>query len=85
MTATQKRWTMVAVVLGSGIVFLDTSVVNLALPRIGEDLTSGLFGRLEAQSYITNGYFVTLSAFLILGGALHAQSAIKMPAANATK
>jgi hypothetical protein len=49
MTPTQKRWTMVAVVLGSGIVFLDTSVVNLALPRIGRDLSSSLFGTLEAQ------------------------------------
>lgn len=71
MTSTQKRWTMVAVVLGSGIVFLDTSVVNLALPRIGEDLSSDLFGTLEAQSYVSNGYFVTLSALLILGGALN--------------
>ena len=66
----QKRWTLIAVVLGSGIVFLDTSVVNLALPRIGEELPSGLFGTLEAQSYVANGYFVTLSALLILGGAL---------------
>src|SRR5919106_1426035 len=65
-----QRWTMVAVILGSGIVFLDTSVVNLALPRIGEELPSGLFGRLEAQSYVTNGYFLTLSALLILAGAL---------------
>jgi EmrB/QacA subfamily drug resistance transporter len=66
----RKRWTLVAVVLGSGIVFLDTSVVTLALPRIGEELSSGLFGTLEAQSYVANGYFVTLSALLILGGAL---------------
>ena len=66
----QKRWTLVAVVLGSGIVFLDTSVVNLALPRIGEELSSDLFGTLEAQSYVANGYFVTLSALLILAGAL---------------
>jgi EmrB/QacA subfamily drug resistance transporter len=66
----QKRWTLIAVVLGSSIVFLDTSVVNLALPRIGEELSSGLFGTLEAQSYVANGYFVTLSALLILGGAL---------------
>jgi EmrB/QacA subfamily drug resistance transporter len=65
-----QRWTMVAVILGSGIVFLDTSVVNLALPRIGEELPSGLFGRLEAQSYVANGYFLTLSALLILAGAL---------------
>jgi EmrB/QacA subfamily drug resistance transporter len=71
MSATQKRWTMVAVVLGSGIVFLDTSVVNLALPRIGQDLPSSLFGTLEAQSYVANGYFLTLSALLILAGALN--------------
>jgi EmrB/QacA subfamily drug resistance transporter len=66
----RKRWTLLAVVLGSGIVFLDTSVVTLALPRIGEELSSDLFGTLEAQSYVANGYFVTLSALLILAGAL---------------
>jgi EmrB/QacA subfamily drug resistance transporter len=66
----QKRWTMIAVILGSGIVFLDTSVVTLALPRIGQDLSSSQFGTLEAQSYVANGYFVTLSALLILAGAL---------------
>jgi EmrB/QacA subfamily drug resistance transporter len=64
------RATMLAVILGSAIVFLDTSVVNLALPRIGEELTSDLFGTLEAQSYVAYGYFVTLSALLILAGAL---------------
>jgi EmrB/QacA subfamily drug resistance transporter len=71
MTPAQKRWTMIAVVLGSGIVFLDTSVVNLALPRIGRDLSSTLFGTLEAQSYVANGYFLTLSALLVLAGALN--------------
>jgi EmrB/QacA subfamily drug resistance transporter len=67
-----QRWTMVAVVLGSGIVFLDTSVVNLALPSIGQDLESPWLGfaRLEAQSYVVNGYFLTLSALLILAGAM---------------
>jgi len=68
--ATRKRWTLIAVILGSGIVFLDTSVVNLALPRIGQELPSRLFGTLEAQSYVANGYFLTLSALLILAGAL---------------
>ncbi|MGH2723113.1 MAG: MFS transporter [Actinomycetota bacterium] len=59
-------------VLGSGIVFLDTSVVNLALPRIAEELPSPWLGlaKLEAQSYVANGYFLTLSALLILAGAL---------------
>src|SRR4030095_7738935 len=65
-----KRGTLLAVILGSGIVFLDTSVVNLALPRIGEKLFSELFGTLEAQSDVAHGYFVTLSALLILAGAL---------------
>ena len=65
-----QRWTMVAVVAGSGVVFLDTSVVNLALPRMAEELPSTLVAPLEAQSYVTGGYFVTLSALLILAGAL---------------
>jgi EmrB/QacA subfamily drug resistance transporter len=66
----RRRWTLLAVILGSGIVFLDTSVVNLALPRIGQALSSERLGTLEAQSYVANGYFVTLSALLILAGAL---------------
>ncbi|HEX9891554.1 MAG TPA: MFS transporter [Actinomycetota bacterium] len=73
MTATQKRWTLIAVILGSGIVFLDTSVVNLALKQIVEDLPSPVFrlAPLEAQAYVTNGFLITLSALLILGGALN--------------
>jgi EmrB/QacA subfamily drug resistance transporter len=70
MGTAQKRWTMVAVVLGSGIVFLDSTVVTLALPKIGQELTSNLFGVLEAQSYIYYGYLLALSALLILAGAL---------------
>jgi EmrB/QacA subfamily drug resistance transporter len=70
LNATQKRWTLIAVILGSAIVFLDTSVVNLALPKIGEELSTSLFNRLEAQSYVANGYFLTLSALLVLAGRL---------------
>jgi EmrB/QacA subfamily drug resistance transporter len=71
VTPQQKRWTLIAVVLGSSVVFLDTSVVNLALPRIGQDMASARLGTLEAQSYVSNGYFVTLSALLILAGAIN--------------
>ena len=70
MTPQQKRWTLIAVVLGSSVVFLDTSVVNLALPRIGQDMPTASMGTLEAQSYLSSGYFVTLSALLILAGAI---------------
>lgn len=65
-----QTWTLVATVLASGIVFLDSSVVNVALPRIGRELPSTLFGVLEGQSYVYTGYLLTLSALLILAGAL---------------
>ncbi len=68
--ATTKRWTLFAAVLGSGIVFLDSTVVNVALPKIGHDLHSSLFSTLEGQTYVYNGYLLTLSALLILAGAL---------------
>ena len=67
---TRQRWTMLATVLGSSIVFLDGTVVNLALKTIGEDLPSGILGVLEGQAYITNGYLAVLAALLILGGAI---------------
>ncbi len=69
MTAAQ-RWTLTATVLSSAVVFLDSTVVNVALPRISRDLPSSLFGGLEAQSYVYNGYLLTLSSLLILAGAL---------------
>ncbi len=66
----RRRWILVAAVLGSGIVFLDSTVVNVALPRIGRDLPRIWFGVLEGQSYVYNAYLLTLSALLILAGAL---------------
>ncbi|HYM98064.1 MAG TPA: MFS transporter [Candidatus Sulfotelmatobacter sp.] len=69
--ATTKRWILVAAVLGSGIVFLDSTVVNVALPRIGRDLPRSFLGVLEGQSYVYNAYLLTLSALLILAGALN--------------
>jgi EmrB/QacA subfamily drug resistance transporter len=66
----RRRWILVAAVLGSGIVFLDSTVVNVALPRIGRDLPRLWFGVLEGQSYVYNAYLLTLCALLILAGAL---------------
>src|SRR5207244_338415 len=65
----RRRWILVAAVLGSGIVFLDSTVVNVALPRIGRDLPRLWFGVLEGQSYVYNAYLLTLSALLIRAGA----------------
>jgi EmrB/QacA subfamily drug resistance transporter len=69
-TMTAARGTLLAAILGSGIVFLDATIVNVALPRIGRELPTTLFGVLEGQSYVYNGYLLSLSALLILAGAL---------------
>lgn len=68
---TAKTWTLVAAVLGSGIVFLDSTVVNVALPAIGRELPRLFVGQLEGQSYVYYGYLLSLSALLILAGALN--------------
>lgn len=68
---TPQRATLVAAVLGSGVVFLDSTVVNVALPAIGQELPTTLFGVLEGQSYVYNGYLLTLASLLILAGALN--------------
>ena len=67
----RSRWILAAAVLGSGIVFLDSTVVNVALPRIGRDLPRSFLGVLEGQSYVYNAYLLTLSALLILAGAVN--------------
>ena len=65
-----RRWILISVVLGSGIVFLDSTIVPVVLPKIGNELSSTLLGKLEAQSYVYYGYLLALSALLILAGAL---------------
>jgi EmrB/QacA subfamily drug resistance transporter len=61
---------MLAAILGSAMVFLDGTVVNLALPRIGEELPHTLVSRLEGQTYAVSGYLAVLAALLVLAGAL---------------
>jgi len=53
-------------VLGSGAVFLESSVVNVALPAIARDFHVGVAG----LQWVINGYLLTLSALMLLGGAL---------------
>jgi EmrB/QacA subfamily drug resistance transporter len=53
-------------VLGSGIAFLDGTVVNVALPAIGEEFGASIGG----MQWTLNAYLVTLSALILLGGGL---------------
>jgi EmrB/QacA subfamily drug resistance transporter len=60
------RWVLAVAVLGSGIAFLDATVVNVALPDIGRDLHAST----STLQWILNGYTLTLASLILLGGSL---------------
>ncbi len=62
----QGRMVIFAAVLGSGIAFLDGSVVNSALPQIRRTFDSSLAG----QQWVVTGYLLTLGSLLVVGGSL---------------
>ncbi|CAM5536564.1 putative Multidrug resistance protein stp [Streptomyces afghaniensis 772] [Streptomyces afghaniensis] len=62
----QGRWILLTTVLGSSMALLDSTVVNIALPRIGRDLDADL----AALQWTVNAYMVTLAGLILLGGAL---------------
>jgi EmrB/QacA subfamily drug resistance transporter len=62
----QQRLTLVATILGSTVVFLDATVVNVALPAIDDDLGAGLSG----QQWVVEAYMLTMVALLLVGGSL---------------
>jgi EmrB/QacA subfamily drug resistance transporter len=64
--APSKRLTLIACILGSGAVFLDGTVVNVALPAIREGLHAGL----AEQQWVVAAYLLTLSALILVGGSL---------------
>jgi EmrB/QacA subfamily drug resistance transporter len=62
----QQRLTLVATILGSTVVFLDGTVVNVALPAIADGLDADLAG----QQWVVEAYMLTLVALLLVGGSL---------------
>jgi EmrB/QacA subfamily drug resistance transporter len=66
-SAQLKRLTLAACILGSGIVFLDSTVVNVALPALQRDLGAGL----ASQQWVVEAYLLTLGSLLLVGGSLH--------------
>ena len=67
----QRSSVLLATILGSAIVFLDGTVVNVALETIGRELPTTFVGRLEGLTYVNSGYLAVLAALLILAGALN--------------
>jgi EmrB/QacA subfamily drug resistance transporter len=61
-----KRLVLVAAILGTTVVTIDSTVVNVALPAIQDDLGGGLAG----QQWTSNAYLLTLSSLLLVAGSL---------------
>jgi EmrB/QacA subfamily drug resistance transporter len=61
-----KRGALVAAILGSAVVAVDATVVNVALPAIADDLGGGLAG----QQWVANAYLLTLGALILVSGSL---------------
>ena len=62
----RKRLTLAACILGSTIVFVDSTVVNVALPSIQRDLGGGL----ALQQWVVDAYLLTLGSLILVGGSL---------------
>lgn len=66
LASPQGRWLIAAMILGSGMAFLDGSIVGLALPAMNADLDAGAAG----VQWIVNAYTLTLAALILVGGSL---------------
>src|ERR671931_2814155 len=61
-----QRLTLVATILASTVVFLDATVVNVALPAMERDLGMGLAG----QQWVVEAYMLALVSLMLVGGSL---------------
>ena len=61
-----KRGALVAAILGSAVVAVDATVVNVALPTIADELGGGLAG----QQWVANAYLLTLASLILVSGSL---------------
>ncbi|MER6329781.1 MFS transporter [Streptomyces sp. NPDC001034] len=64
--SSRGTWILLTTVLGSSMAMLDSTVVNVALPRIGRELDASL----GALQWTVNAYMVTLAGLILLGGSL---------------
>src|SRR5213593_3565808 len=65
--SSRKRWlALIVLCLGDLMIVLDTTIVNVALPSIREDLA---FTE-TSLVWVVNAYMLTYGGFLLLGGRL---------------
>ena len=61
-----KWWTLVAVCLGTFMLLLDVTIVNVALP----DIQRALHSSFSDLQWVVDAYALTLAAFLLTAGSL---------------
>src|SRR5215212_11219986 len=61
-----KRWVLAATILGSAMAFIDTTVVNVALPVMQRELRADV----GTSQWVIDAYLLVLSALILAGGAL---------------
>src|SRR5262245_53970020 len=66
MMASAARWTLVATILGSGMTFVDATVVNVALPA----LQASLNATITDVQWVIEAYALLLGALILVGGSL---------------
>jgi EmrB/QacA subfamily drug resistance transporter len=66
LSSTRGRLALVATVGASGMAALDATVVNVALPHIGDDFGASI----SSLQWVLTGYLLALASLILLGGAL---------------
>ena len=64
--ASRGRWVLAATILGSSLAFIDSTVVNVALPALQAAFNASMSG----VQWVVEAYALTLAALLLTGGAL---------------
>src|SRR3974390_181145 len=64
MTASARRWTLVATILGSSLTFIDGTAINVALPALQQDLGASI----TDVQWVIEAYALFLGALILVGG-----------------
>src|SRR4051794_26531438 len=64
--AQAQRWVLVATILGSSMAFIDSTVVNVALPA----LQSSLGATVVDVQWVVEAYGLFLGALILVGGSM---------------
>src|SRR3954469_22017175 len=66
MNRTRGRWILAATILGSSMAFIDSTVVNIALPALQEHMGATI----SQVQWVVEAYTLFLAALMLTGGAL---------------